>query len=175
MVDKSEPMDAAAPERAQGEPATNNLRGCHAAKQLVLEVLDLFPETVWNFNTYNGRNVGLGVDFLAEEDGLVDLLVLLGDSAHNGDPRITSVEVEDGNTVKVRFRNNPRTYDLRDPFGLSEAWIVLGEDATAGDPGYGPEDADLDGAAPDYGDDSKPVEGGSAAKTSEDVLDGGGA
>lgn len=151
MSDKKapEPMDAGAPERASsGEVIETRLRVCYAAKQLIQEVIDLFPETIHETNTENMRNVQLGIDFVADEEGLAELLQLV-----SVDSRVASVVTEEG-LVKVGFHNRPRTYDLRDSFGLADAWLVLIEEDYAG---------------------SGDMEGGDASYTSNDVKDGGGA
>ncbi len=147
MVDKKmpEPMDSGAPERDVAEPVSTHRRACYAVVTLTGEVLHLFPEAVYQVSNYNGRDVGLSVEFLADQD-LADLLSLLGDPAHNADPRISQV-IRDGDAVTISFHNRPRTYDLRDTFGLAEAWSILDDE----------------------------WDGGSAAQTSDDVQDGGGA
>lgn len=145
MTDKKmpEPMDAGAPERAVGEATPTNQRPCYAAKTLIAEVLALFPETTHRVSDYNGRNVGLWVTFdTAYGQELTDLLLLV-----DSDARVERVEADDSGTVLVIFHNRPRIYDLRDSFGLDEAWSVLEDD----------------------------WEGGSAAETSDDVREGGGA
>jgi hypothetical protein len=169
MTDKKapEPMDSGAPERAVGEAAPTNQRACYAAKTLVAEVLALFPETVWMVENYNGRNVGLRVVVLTDaedQDKLSDLLALV-----DSDSRVERVQTFASETI-IDFHNRPRTYDLRDSFGLDEAWMVMGEEDY--DIGL---DLPLDGARLDYGSDSPPVEGGNAAKTSRTKMDGGGA
>lgn len=170
MTDKKmpEPMDSGAPERAVGEAASTNQRACYAAKTLIAEVLELFPETQHEIKEFNGRNVGLTVSFPDPEDELGDLLRLTV-----ADARVNHVHTRSGgdDSVDVVFHNRPRTYDLRDSFGLDEAWMVLGEEEFDTDEEFAP----LDGARLDYGSDSPPVEGGTASHTSSDKMDGGGA
>lgn len=155
MSDKKapEPMDPSAPEKAVGEATQTKQRTCYAAKQLMSEVLHLFPETAYEIGRYNGRNVGLDVIFADVEPELDDLLALAVD-----DPRIGYISSVEG-YVLVAFLNQPRTYDLRDPFGLDEAWMVLGDD--------------LESGLLEADDDEWP--GGTAISTSPDIKDGGGA
>lgn len=142
MVDKKmpEPMDSGAPERDVAEPVSTYRRACYAAKTLIAEVLELFPETEYQVAAYNGRDVGLAVSFDAVDEGLRDLLRLVSDH------RIYRVEIS-GSKIIVAFHNRPRIYDLRDPFGLDEAWSVLEDD----------------------------WDGGDAFDSSDDIKDGGGA
>jgi hypothetical protein len=155
MTDRKIPeaMDPTAPE-GESVPSTTNQRPCYAAKQLITEVLALFPETAHDVREYNGRNVGLAVFFYGEAE-LTELLTLVG-----ADPRVAYAQVspdwERDSGIEVGFRNQPRTYDLRDKFGLDEAWQVLGSD-------------DL------IEDDDDDWQGGNAIYTSDDVRDGGGA
>jgi hypothetical protein len=150
MTDKKmpEPMDAGAPERDSAEPVANSQRPCYAAKQLVKEVLDLFPVTSYEISNYNGRSVGLAVKFTpAETDSdLIDLLTLLGDSAYNEDPRVNLVAVSNG-SVTVDFHNRPRTYDIKDTFGLEDAWLVLAGDEYEGGDAFDTSDDEQDGGS----------------------------
>ena len=120
-----EPMDAGAREQAVGTPATNHRRACYAAKTLVAEVLDLFPETAYEYSHYNGRNTALAVTFdltsvaAPEDDTLAALLELT-----NTDVRVWHVTVEDGQ-VLVMFRGSAVLQDDRSPFGLADALDVL--------------------------------------------------
>lgn len=119
------PMDDSVREAKVGTPATNTARACYAAKTLVAEVIDLFPETPAEYSKYDGRNTALDVTFdltavsMPDDDLLASLLELT-----STDARVREVVMEDG-TVLVSFRSNPITQDLRDPFGLSEALLVL--------------------------------------------------
>ena len=143
-----EPMDAGAPERDNAEPVANNPRACYAAKQLVKEVLNLFPETEYGFTSYTPRNVALVVWFAAKDDGEeteLDQLLRLVDA----DPRVEKITYDDNEHLAVVFHNRPRTQDLRDPFGLDEALMVLADEDTG--------------------------DGGDAFYTSDDEKDGGGA
>jgi hypothetical protein len=169
MTDKKapEPMDSGAPERAVGEAAVTVQRACYAMMTLIAEVGALFPETVWMIENYNGRNVGLRVVFLTDgddQDKLSDLLALV-----DSDSRVERVQTFASETI-IDFHNRPRTYDLRDSFGLDEAWMVMGEEDYDIQP-----DGPLDGADPHYGSGTEPVEGGTASFTSADSMDGGGA
>jgi hypothetical protein len=128
------PMDPGAREDSTGVVQKNNQRPCWAIKQLVSEVTDLFPETAYLVEGYNERNVGLEVVFdLVDQDGLGLLLELLGDPAHNIDVRIKSVETdEEKGESRVTFHNRARTQDIRDSFGLDEAWLILAGEDEAG-------------------------------------------
>lgn len=144
--EKSEPMDASAPEVAVGTPATNHKRVVGAAKTLIAEVGLLFPGVTYEVTNYDGRNAAHDVQFLMSDDEieLADLLMLVKD-----DERVHEV-IDDGEgVVLVSIVMNPRTQDIRDPFNLDKAWDVLTEDVV--------------------------FEGGSADETSDDDLDGGGA
>lgn len=127
------PMDDGIREQAVGTPFTNTARQCWAIKTLVAEVDHLFPDTPTTYGDYDGRNTALSVtfDFMTVDDSereyVLDLMRMLGDSAHNDDFRIASVEVV-GWEVEVKMRSNPITQDKRDSFGLIEAWSVLFED-----------------------------------------------
>lgn len=127
-----EPMDPSAREVANPEPITSTARVCYAAKTLLSEVAALFPDATYEDGERNGRGVLIGLTFelasLSEGDAidLSTLLNLLSDPAHNEDPRIESVtEDEEEQLIGVAFRNDPRFYDLREPFGLADAMLVL--------------------------------------------------
>lgn len=119
-------MDPSIRENVVGEPHVNRQRTCYAIKTLVSEVLAMFPETEYDVAGYNDRNVGLEVTFdTAGLKGLYELLSLV-----EGDPRVAGVYSPDEDTdLTVIFRNSARTQDLRDPFGLDEAWDILEEQA----------------------------------------------
>lgn len=127
--DTPQPMDASIREDAHPVAKTNHQRTCHAIKQLVEEVLDLFPETTMVYGDYDMRNTALSVEFTTEdaEDQRVlgDLLSLI-----IVDPRVESSDAE-----IVKFKSNSRTQDLRDSFNLADAWLELGEDSPSWDGG----------------------------------------
>jgi hypothetical protein len=142
------PMDDGIREQAVGTAVPNRQRQCWAIKTLVAEVDHLFPDTPATYGDYNARNAALSVEFdfmnTDEREYIADLLTMLGDSAHNEDARIASVEVV-GWQVKVTMKTHPILMDTRDPFGLPEAWAVLfadededtDEDALTSAPFYG--------------------------------------
>lgn len=129
------PMDPSVREESVGTPTVNTRRVCYAAKTLVAEVEALFPETPVEYSNHDGRNTALDVSFdltvLDSEDAasFLTLMSLLDDPAHNDDPRIREVVVEDG-AVLVGFKSDPRTQDSRDPFGLADALSVLNAEDT---------------------------------------------
>lgn len=126
--DKSTPMDATIREERVGTPAVNRQRVCWAAKTLVAEVDELYPEIPVEYSNHDGRNTALDVTFdltvldSTDSDMLVTLLELT-----SSDSRIAYVIVGDEDVVLVSFEGNPRTQDSRDPFGLSDALGVLTE------------------------------------------------
>lgn len=131
------PMDDGIREEAVGVPGTNRQRVCYAIKQLVTEVHDLFPETPVEYSDYDGRNTALAVTFdltpLDSEDrrALSILLGLLGNPARD-DMRVgEAITDPDHMAATVSMRANPRTQDIRDSFGLADAWEVLIEDEEA--------------------------------------------
>lgn len=119
------PMDASVREDSIGHVHVNNERPCWAIKTLLAEVKDLFPETEnVVVHGYNERGVGLSVTFdLTTVDPAVwELYGMLSE-----DTRVEEVVSDEGNCTVV-FRNNARTQDLRDEFGLAEAWMILSDD-----------------------------------------------
>lgn len=159
-TEKKEPvaMDPHAPETKDGAVHVNNARVCYAAKTLISEFLALFPETEYATGGVNQRNVALEV-FFDCTDGpsvIADLFRSLRD-----DPRIEAVGIGEMDAI-VHFKNSARLMDLRDPFGIAEAWEVLTEDV------------ELDGAA-EEDPDEEVWEGGDAEETSVEIQDGGGA
>lgn len=124
----STPMDPTAPERPEGAPSTNNQRVCGAIKALVAEFHALFPETPVEYSTYDGRNTALAVAFdvsMLSTDEQITLVHLF--EAVEVDPRIESVDMAE-DQVFVLMRGSLRTQDLRDSFGLADAYSVLVED-----------------------------------------------
>lgn len=127
---KSAPMDTAIVENKNPVAATNRQRPCYAIKTLVAEVQALFPETSYEVSNYDGRNTGLDVmfDMTSIPEDVADgagLLISMVDS----DPRVelTIVGSDDVQGVLVSIKPGPRTQDIRDSFGLAEAWSVLSE------------------------------------------------
>ena len=133
QADKSQPMDPTTKEVLVGTPQINRQRVCWAAKTLVAEVDELFPETPVEYSNYNGRNTALDVTFdftvldLPDRDTAIALLELL-----STDSRVDEV-IEGGAQmdaqVLVSFKPNATTQDSREPFGLGDALVVLDEDA----------------------------------------------
>lgn len=126
-----EPMDPGAQETTTPVVVVNHPRVCYAAQTLVAEVETLFPETPVEYANVNGRNVSLDVIFDLssmdghERDNFTALLELC-----RGDLRIAEVVVadeSDQSSVLVSFHNSALTQDLREPFGLEEAWLVMAE------------------------------------------------
>lgn len=123
------PMEASAvPAAKVGTPAMNNKRACYAAKTLVAELHEMFPETPVEYSNPNGRSTMLDVSFdltvfdASEEDSVTTLLELI-----HTDARVEEVIIENG-TVLVSFKASARTQDSREPFGLGDAWDVLCDD-----------------------------------------------
>ena len=126
-----EMMDDSTPERATpAAPVPNNKRTCHAAKQLIKELTEAFPETGTTVEDYNGRNVGLSVVIdgsMLDSDDAINLYEMFNLIGKDDDARIADIAVsEDTDQVSVWFRNSPRTYDLTEPsFGLVESANIL--------------------------------------------------
>lgn len=127
------PMDDSIREEKVGKPAANNARVCYALVTLVSEVSEMFPEVPVEYSNVNGRNTSLDATFDltpldVQDRGLFsDLFRLLGDSAYNEDRRVAEVVV-DGDQVLVSMRNDPRTMDSREPFGMADALLVLADE-----------------------------------------------
>jgi hypothetical protein len=128
--EKNQPMDSTAREVLIPVEFTNNTRVCWAAKTLVAEVEELFPETPVEYSNYDGRNTALDVAFdlttLDREDSemLSTLLIVV-----RGESRVREVVADyDTQQVLVGFKSDPRTQDSREPFGLGDALLVLDED-----------------------------------------------
>lgn len=125
-----EPMEASTtPPAAVGTPATNNVRVCWAAKTLVNEFTDLFPETPVEYSNPDGRNTMLDVSFDltavpdSDRDAAAALLELV-----ETDARVGSVFIESAaESLLVSFKSSARTQDSRDSFGLADAWDVLSD------------------------------------------------
>lgn len=127
--DEPKPMDPTTREQLVGEVAVTRERVCYAGKTLVKEFHELFPETPVEYGGYDGRNTALDVafdltvlDIPAERDLATALLELC-----RTDNRVDSVVASDEGQVLVAFHSNPRTQDLRDPFGIAEAFDILVE------------------------------------------------
>jgi hypothetical protein len=145
MTDKKmpEPMDAGAPERDSAEPVANNRRACYAAKQLVKEVLDLFPETSYDYTSFNLRNTAITVCFDTEEGSELEQLIRLVDA----DARVDAIVRDNHDRLAVDFYNRPRTYDIKDTFGLEDAWLVLTGDEYEGGDAFDTSDDEQDGGS----------------------------
>lgn len=150
-----QPMDPSIAENRTPVVKANNQRVCYAIKQLNEEVWTLFPETPVEYSNYTGRNVALDVVYdLSNLDAgdIYDFVALI--QLIEGDPRVNSTLFDSGIvTVLVSMNASARTQDRRDPFGLAEAYAVLGEPGS--DEGF--------------------FDGGTASETSDSLLDGGGA
>lgn len=131
------PMDDGIREQAVGVPNTNSQRECWAIRTLVSEVLALFPETSVEYSNYNGRSTALDVTFdltsMQGGDSVIfnNLIGLLDD----GDPRVREVITEDYAQALVSMLPDPRTYDLRNPFGIAQAYETLTGDDDGPDNG----------------------------------------
>lgn len=124
-----EPMDASAPERAEGKASDTNQRTCYAARTLVEEVSDLFPEVGINIENYNGRNVGLDVVIDASMMDNDDAILLYQTVGMIEDQRVRELTTsEDTEQMLVSFHNNPRVYDGTEGFGLGDALLILSGD-----------------------------------------------
>lgn len=122
-------MDDTIRENAVGAPATNRQRACWAIKQLVAEVHGLFPETPVEYSGYDGRNTALSVTFDLTtmdggESGLFNNLMKILDT----DERVAEVITADYDQTFVAIKPGPRTQDVRDSFGLADAWSILVDD-----------------------------------------------
>lgn len=127
-VKAPEPMDAGAPERAEGTALPNHKRVCHAIRTLVAEVHDVFPETPVEFSNFNGRNTALSVSFdltALDQIEAADLVMVLSLMDH--DERVAEVIAEDNSQVLVAMKNSARTQDNTEPFNLLDALSVLDE------------------------------------------------
>lgn len=183
-------MDPSIREGRVGTPQVNTERPCWAISTLNEEVWALFPETPVEYSDVNGRNTALAVTYdLTALDGedqttAVGLLNLIA-----GDLRVEDVLVTSGAAL-VQMRPNPRTQDTRDPFGLSAALLIM---AGADEPDA-ENDLDIhalrggitfptdggtaeteDGAFSDPALHAAMTDGGTAAHTSSDTMEGGGA
>lgn len=126
-VEKGQPMDPSIREESTGTVHVNNPRVCWAAKTLVIEVEELFPETPVEFGIRDLRNTALSVTFdLTSQHGpdrdMLTALLELVDT----DARVAEVVIEEDSAF-VRFHSNPRIQDSRDPFGLADALDVLND------------------------------------------------
>jgi hypothetical protein len=121
-------MDPSIRENPVGKMAVNAGRACWAAKTLVAEVLELFPETPVEYSNPDGRNTALDVSFDTTVHDTLDgeLLATVLDLSRS-DSRIKDIDGEDGQVI-VSFKSNPRTQDSREPFGLGDALLVLDEE-----------------------------------------------
>lgn len=126
--DAPQPMDPSVREAVSPEPSTNRSRPCWALQTLVTEFHKLFPETPVTFSGYDGRNTAL--------DGCFDLTTLHGSDRAmavallqilTSDPRVSEVLGDEDQAI-VSFHSSPRTQDLRDPFGLEDAFDILADE-----------------------------------------------
>lgn len=123
MMSKTEhqPMDPNAPESKTPIASINRARTCYAAQTLNFEVQEAFPETGVEVSNVNRYNVALDIAFdCSNEPDLAWLLQQLEDR------RIKEI-IEDEGQVLVSFHDSFRTQDSRDPFGLTDAALLLDE------------------------------------------------
>lgn len=122
--DVPQPMDPGAAE-GQATPQTNQRRVCYSLQTLVSEFNSLFPETPVEYDSYDRRNTAL--------DAIFDLTVLDSDLRElaaqllrliEADHRVMDVTSDEG-LVSVAIKSDARTQDLRDSFGLNDAWMIL--------------------------------------------------
>lgn len=128
---KVKPMDASIRESRTGTIHVNQQRPCYAAKTLVAEVTELFPETPFEYSNYDGRNTALDVSFdltMLDHEDTASLIALLTLFDFGADPRINLV-IEEDEVVLVSFRPSARTKDSRESFGLADAWDIFSSDA----------------------------------------------
>lgn len=125
-VEASAPMDPSIREDRRPTVAQNHPRECYAIRTLVAELTELFPETlVLAYTERDGRNTALAVSFdvLALSEDVREPFRLLTQLVEN-DHRVETV-VEEDDVVMVVMRSSLLTQDLRDRFGLREAYSVL--------------------------------------------------
>lgn len=167
-----ESMDPSIREGRVGTPQANTERPCWAISTLNEEVWALFPETPVEYSDVNGRNTALSVtydctalDVETDRIDLPNLLALIRDDARV-DQVLISKDDEKVNIdyVLVQMRSNPRTQDNREPFGLADALLIMAE-----------ADETEDGAFSDPALHAAMTDGGTAAHTSSDTMEGGGA
>lgn len=121
-----EPMDPGVVETKTPEVRPNNGRNAYSVDTLIAEVTDLFPEVTYETSNPDWRNANTDVTFDdVTDEGLVSLLRALAET----DPRVAEVITEE-TRVLVSVKQNPRTQDSREPFGLADAWMVLVEDGS---------------------------------------------
>ena len=132
------PMDPSVRETSVAAPVANHPRTAYSLETLAQEMTNLFPETSVEFSSVNGFNVALDATFdvfsidESDREHFVSLLRLVED-----DHRIKDVNVEDDH-VLVGAWPSMRTQDLREPFDLAAAYLVL----TGDEPDYEAEDDD---------------------------------
>lgn len=123
--EKSQPMDPSIREEKTPQISENHKRVCYAAKQLVAEVGDLFPEVPVSYHDVDGRSTALSVIFdleglsASESGDLSDLL-----SAIVADVRVEFLQVA-GSQHRVKFKSSARTQDDRSEFRLSDAYLAM--------------------------------------------------
>lgn len=119
------PMDPTVAESPVPVSTGPRARPAYALRTLISEIEDIAPEIPYELSNYKGFNTALDVSFdltAVPEVEVPTLVTLLG--LVDSDPRVARVEVEDGQGL-VSLHANSRTQDLRDPFGLREAYDVL--------------------------------------------------
>ena len=123
-----QPMDPDAPETsapAEGSPFQSRERTAGALVALIEEVTELFPEVTYEKGNPEAWRVISRVTFeVGEVEGLVSLLNLL-----LADTRVMALTIDSQeNLVEVALKHSFRTMDIRDSFGLAEAWMILIEE-----------------------------------------------
>lgn len=120
-----QPMDPGGPEPTSAPRSPNRRRSAYAITTLVSEIEQVFPGISHEVSNYNGFNTALDASFdltSVSEDEVATLTTLL--SMLDSDSRVARVEIEDGQAL-VSLHSNLRTQDLRDPFGVAQAYEVL--------------------------------------------------
>lgn len=116
-------------EATEAQTPSGYRRACYAAQTLVKEFHSLFPETPVEYSGADGRGTALDVTF--------DLTVLDSEDADRAKSLLRLTEVDQRvdypivgeDSVLVSFHSNARTQDSREPFGLSGAGSVLGDES----------------------------------------------
>lgn len=124
-VEMDPSVQEGAAKKHQNEP-----RSVYALDTLVEEVKALFPETTYEVSNFDGRNAAHDVQFqITSEADNAALPELLGLAIPASDPRVEEIllDAEDG-LLLVSFYKNARVQDSREPFGLNDAWAILGEE-----------------------------------------------
>ena len=119
------PMDPDARETRTPEPPSRRTRTADGVLTLIDEVSDLFPETSYELGSPNQWGVISSVTFeVAGLEGLPELLSLV-----ETDARVKEITEDDKEgLVEISLHPSFRTMDIREQYGLAEAWMVLCEE-----------------------------------------------